>query len=161
MAATYSELHKQGVGLADGCGIITTTIRSEQGVLAVIQLEQKDFEELVLVALVTLPDQFRSALKNVDVVIEDYPPLDVLKYAGSPAGFGMLGLYQGVPLRDRGPHYGGTLPDKISVFRVPLESSVDSIEELMPLVQRVILHELGHYYGLSDDEMRENRGGLH
>ena len=126
-----------------------------------IQLEQKDFEELVLVALVTLPDQFRSALKNVDVVVEDYPPLDVLKYAGSPVGFGMLGLYQGVPLRDRGPQYGGSLPDKISVFRVPLESSVDSVEELMPLVQRVILHELGHYYGLSHDEMRENRGDLH
>jgi len=116
----------------------------------VIELEQKEFEELVLVALLTLPDQFRTALKNIDVVVEDFPPMDVLK-----------GLYQGVPLRNRGPHYSGTLPDKISVFKVPLESSVDTVDELMPLVQHVVLHELGHYFGLSDEEMRESRGDLH
>ena len=126
-----------------------------------IELGQKDFEELVLVALVTLPDQFKSALKNVDVVVEDFPTMDVLKRTGAANGFGLLGLYQGVPLTDRGPHYSGTLPDKISVFKVPLESSVDTVEELMPLVQHVVLHELGHYFGLSDDEMREHRGDLH
>ncbi len=125
-----------------------------------VELEQKDFEELVLVALVTLPDQFKSALKNVDVVVEDFPPVDILARAGVTHGYGLLGLYQGVPLKDRGPHYSGTLPDKISVFKVPLESSVDSIEELMPLVQHVVLHELGHYFGLSDEEMQEQRGEL-
>ena len=87
-----------------------------------IELEQKDFEELVLVALVTLPDKFRTALKNIDVVVEDFTPMDVLKRTGVANGYGLLGLYQGVPLRDRGPHYSGTLPDKISVFKVPLES---------------------------------------
>ncbi len=126
-----------------------------------IELGQQDFEELVLVALVTLPDQFKAALKNVDVVIEDFPPMDVLRRTGVANGFGLLGLYQGVPLTDRGPHYSGTLPDKISVFKVPLESSVDTVDELMPLVQRVVLHELGHYFGLSDEEMREQRGDLH
>ncbi len=125
-----------------------------------IELEQKDFEEIVLVALVTLPDQFKAALKNVDVVVEDFPPMDVLARVGLTNGYGLLGLYQGVPLNDRGPHYSGTLPDKISVFKVPLESSVDSIEELMPLVQHVVLHELGHYFGLSDEEMREQRSEL-
>ena len=126
-----------------------------------IELEQKDFEELVLVALVTLPDKFRTALKNIDVVVEDFPPMDVLKRTGVANGYGLLGLYQGVPLRDRGPHYSGTLPDKISVFKVPLESSVDTVDELMPLVQRVVLHELGHYFGLSDEEMHESRGDVH
>ncbi|MCE5192708.1 MAG: metallopeptidase family protein [Candidatus Cryosericum sp.] len=126
-----------------------------------VEIGQKDFEELVLVALVTLPDEFRTALKNIDIVVEDFPPLDVLTRTGVANGFGLLGLYQGVPLKDRGPHYSGTLPDKISVFKVPLESSVDTIDELMPLVQHVVLHELGHYFGLSDDEMRESRGPLH
>lgn len=126
-----------------------------------IELGQKEFEELVLVALVTLPDQFKSALKNVDVMVEDFPPIDVLRRTGAINGFGLLGLYQGVPLKDRGPHYSGTLPDKISVFKIPLESSVDSVDELMPLVQHVVLHELGHYFGLSDEEMRESRGDLH
>jgi len=126
-----------------------------------VEIGQKDFEELVLVALVTLPDEFRTALKNIDIVVEDFPPLDVLTRTGVANGFGLLGLYQGVPLKDRGPHYSGTLPDKISVFKVPLESSVDTIDELMPLVQHVVLHELGHYFGLSDDEMRASRGPLH
>ena len=126
-----------------------------------IDLGQKEFEELVLVALVTLPDQFKSALKNIDVVVEDFPPIDVLRRTGAINGFGLLGLYQGVPLKDRGPHYSGTLPDKSSVFKIPLESSVDTVDELMPLVQHVVLHELGHYFGLSDEEMRESRGDLH
>lgn len=126
-----------------------------------VEIGQKEFEELVLVALVTLPDQFRAALKNIDIVVEDFPPLDVLRRTGIANGYGLLGLYQGVPLTDRGPHYSGTLPDKISVFKVPLQSSVDTIDELMPLVQHVVLHELGHYFGLSDEEMREDRGALH
>src|SRR5450756_1562470 len=106
-----------GVGLPDGCGMINNTYRSDQGAgCVVIELEQKDFEELVLVALVTLPDQFRTALKNIDVVVDAFPPMDVLKRTGVANGYGLLGLYQGVPRRDRGPHYSGTLPDKISVL---------------------------------------------
>src|SRR5450756_2784248 len=84
-----------GVGLPDGCGMINNTYRSDQGAgCVVIELEQKDFEELVLVALVTLPDQFRTALKNIDVVVEDFPPMDVLKlsliHISEPTRLGMI-----------------------------------------------------------------------
>jgi predicted Zn-dependent protease with MMP-like domain len=127
----------------------------------VVQLGQKEFEELVLVALVTLPEEFRTALENVDVVVESFPPRDVIARTGVRNGFGLLGLYQGVPLKNRGPHYSGSLPDKISIFRVPIQSSVNAVEDLMQLVQHVVLHELGHYFGLSDDDMRERRGSLH
>jgi predicted Zn-dependent protease with MMP-like domain len=105
-----------------------------------------DFEECVQAAIDTLPPDLRAALSNVEVVIEDEPP------AGQP----LLGLYQGVPLTRRTTWYGGVLPDKISIYRGPLERLYGHDAKLLESqIRRVVLHELAHHFGISDERLRE------
>jgi predicted Zn-dependent protease with MMP-like domain len=104
------------------------------------------FESLVQDALEALPDDIRGRLSNVAVVTEDEPP------AGQP----LLGLYEGVPLTRRTSYYAGALPDKITIFRGPLERLYGANpERLRREVKRVVLHEIAHHFGISDDRLVE------
>jgi len=104
------------------------------------------FESLVQDALEALPDDIRGRLSNVAVVTEDEPP------AGQP----LLGLYEGVPLTRRTSYYAGALPDKITIFRGPLERLYGADpERLRREVKRVVLHEIAHHFGISDDRLVE------
>jgi predicted Zn-dependent protease with MMP-like domain len=102
------------------------------------------FEDHVRAALDELPPNIVDALRNVAVVIEDENPDDP----------DLLGLYHGVPLPDRGD-MAGTLPDKISIYRIPLEESFSDPEELREEIRITVLHELGHYFGLDEDRIAE------
>jgi predicted Zn-dependent protease with MMP-like domain len=105
-----------------------------------------DFEACVHEALETLPPDLRRAMSNVELVIEDEPP------AGQP----LLGLYQGVPLTRRTTAYGGVPPDKISIFRGPLERHYGSDRTaLRNQIRRVVLHEIAHHFGISDERLHE------
>jgi predicted Zn-dependent protease with MMP-like domain len=105
-----------------------------------------DFEQAVQDALDSLPPELRDRLSNVEVVVEDEPP------EGQP----LLGLYQGVPLTKRGSNYSGALPDKISIYRGPLERRYgDDLELLSRQVKRVVLHEVAHHFGISDQRLIE------
>ena len=105
-----------------------------------------DFEQAVQEALDSLPPELRDRLSNVEVVVEDEPP------DGRP----LLGLYQGVPLTKRGVNYSGALPDKISIYRGPLERVYGSDpERLNRQVARVVLHEVAHHFGISDARLIE------
>jgi len=105
-----------------------------------------DFEECVAAALESLPEDLRGFMSNVELVVEDEPP----------RGSRLLGLYQGVPLTRRGSSYAAVPPDKITIFRGPLERIYgrDS-ERLRAEIRRVVLHEIAHHFGLSDDRLRE------
>ena len=102
------------------------------------------FEDNVRAALDELPPTIAAALRNVAVVIEDENPDDP----------DLLGLYHGVPLPERGD-MAGTLPDKISIYRVPLEESFPDPQELREEIRITVLHELGHYFGLDEDRIAE------
>ncbi|HEU0248068.1 MAG TPA: metallopeptidase family protein [Gaiellaceae bacterium] len=102
------------------------------------------FEDHVRAALDELPPSIADALRNVAVVIEDENPDDP----------DLLGLYHGVPLPERGD-MSGTLPDKISIYRIPLEESFPDPEELREEIRITVLHELGHYFGLDEDRIAE------
>jgi predicted Zn-dependent protease with MMP-like domain len=105
-----------------------------------------DFEQAVQDALDSLPPELRDRLSNVEVVVEDEPP------DGRP----LLGLYQGVPLTKRGVNYSGALPDKISIYRGPLERVYGNDPELLNRqVGRVVLHEVAHHFGISDARLIE------
>ena len=105
-----------------------------------------DFEQAVQEALDSLPPELRDRLSNVEVVVEDEPP------DGRP----LLGLYQGVPLTKRGVNYSGALPDKISIYRGPLERVYGNDPELLNRqVARVVLHEVAHHFGISDARLIE------
>ena len=102
------------------------------------------FERLVDEALDELPDDIRSVMSNIAVTIEDEPP------PGQP----LLGLYQGVPLGRRGPYYAGALPDKITIYRGPIERMTDGNPELLRRqVRRTVLHEIAHHFGISDQRL--------
>jgi len=98
----------------------------------------------VRAALDELPPNIVDALRNVAVVIEDENPEDP----------DLLGLYHGVPLPERGD-MAGSLPDKISIYRIPLEESFPDPEELREEIRITVLHELGHYFGLDEDRIAE------
>jgi predicted Zn-dependent protease with MMP-like domain len=105
-----------------------------------------DFEQEVQAALDELPADLRNAMSNVSVVIEDEPP------DGQP----LLGLYQGIPLTDRTSWYSGVLPDKISIYRGPLERLYGSDpDRLRTQIRRVVLHEVAHHFGISDERLVE------
>ncbi len=102
------------------------------------------FEDHVRAALDELPPNLAAALTNIAVVVEDENPEDP----------DLLGLYHGVPLPERGD-MAGLLPDKISIYRIPLEESFDDPDELREEIRITVLHELGHYFGLDEDAIAE------
>lgn len=105
---------------------------------------EPDFERLVRDALDELPDDIRGLMTNVAVTVEDM----------SPRGPNLLGLYEGVPWGNRGPYYSGALPDKITIYRVPLEQiSGGDPERLRAAVRRTVFHEIAHHFGISDQRL--------
>jgi len=105
-----------------------------------------EFEDEVEAALETLPDDLREAMSNVAIVVEDEPP------AGQP----LLGLYEGIPLTARTSWYSGAAPDKISIYRGPLERLYGHDPELLErMIRRVVLHEIAHHFGISDERLVE------
>jgi predicted Zn-dependent protease with MMP-like domain len=104
------------------------------------------FEESVQEALDSLPPDLRDRVSNVEIVVEEEPP------AGQP----LLGLYQGIPLTRRSSNYIGALPDKITIFRGPLERLYGSDpERLRGAIRHVVLHEVAHHFGISDQRLIE------
>ena len=104
------------------------------------------FKEYARAALESLPPDLRQSLSNVEIVVEEEPP----------AGQRLLGLYQGVPLTRRGTFYSGVLPDKITLFRGPLVRRYGHDESLLRAqVRRVVLHEIAHHFGISDERLVE------
>ena len=120
-----------------------------------MKLTRTEFEEIVVSALKKLPKFFRKKMKNVDVVVEDRASRELLSEMGLRSPFELLGLYQGVPLDRRGFYYGNVLPDKITLFQIPIESMCQTKEELEERVREVVIHEVGHYFGLDDKKLRE------
>jgi predicted Zn-dependent protease with MMP-like domain len=104
------------------------------------------FEEYAREALDSLPPELREQMSNVEIVVDDEPP------AGQP----LLGLYEGIPLTRRSSWYAGVLPDKITIFRGPLERLYGrNPERLRREVRRVVLHEIAHHFGISDERLVE------
>jgi predicted Zn-dependent protease with MMP-like domain len=124
-----------------------------------MKLTRKEFEEVVVLALKGLPKFFKKKMKNVDVVVEDRASRELLLEMGLRSPFELLGLYQGVPIDRRGFYYGNVLPDKITLFQVPIESMCQTKEEVKEKVKEVVIHEVGHYFGLDDDRLRELEKG--
>ena len=111
---------------------------------------EPDFEQLVQEALDALPRELRERIANVEIAIEDEPP----------PGTSYLGLYQGIPLTRRGagygaPLYNAALPDKITIFRRPLQRSFPDDQELQEEIRITVLHELAHYFGIDEDRLDE------
>jgi predicted Zn-dependent protease with MMP-like domain len=103
------------------------------------------FEELTREAIDALPGWVLERIENVEIVVEDEGPSSSL-----------LGRYEGIPLTKRGAHYSGVLPDRIALYRYNLERFAGSDEEkLRALISHTVAHEVAHFFGISDDRLRE------
>lgn len=119
-------------------------------------MTREQFEEIAQHAFDSLPDAFKHKVENVQIVVEDYPSGDAL--ARTRAGkFTLLGLYQGVPLPHRGTSYGmyPVGPDKISLYQKNIEQTCSSEQEIERRIVEVLFHELGHYFGMNEQEVRD------
>ena len=117
-------------------------------------LEPEQFESLVRQAIDGLPIEYRRLLENVAIVVEDEPPQAVLDDFGFESPDDLLGLYSGVS-RDNDSFFnaGGQLPARISIYRGPIMRLCRSAEEVVQEVRDTVVHEIGHHFGLDDDEM--------
>jgi len=113
------------------------------------------FESLVAQAVDSLPEWVRAHMDNVAIVLEQTPTAQQLRTAGVPAGNDLLGLYEGVPLTQRGRGYQLVAPDRITLFQHPLERHAHDEAALVELVRQTIIHEIGHHFGFSEQHLRE------
>jgi predicted Zn-dependent protease with MMP-like domain len=118
-------------------------------------MTRERFTGLVEEALHEIPRRFRDAMKNVAVVVEDEPSEDLLDELEMEADDTLFGLYHGTPLPERESNYGNALPDKISIYQLPIEDACEDEEDIRKCVIETVIHEFGHYFGLSEEEIEE------
>jgi len=117
-----------------------------------LTLTRKMFRNLVTNSLAELPKEITSKLENVDVVIDDVASSSQLIGTGLENNLELLGLYEGIPLNDR-YGYDLVLPDKITIFQKSVESICITEEDLKSEIKATIMHEIGHHFGLSEEEL--------
>ena len=113
------------------------------------------FERLVADALASIPRRFRDAMANLAIVVEDEPSDELLDDMEIEPPDTLLGLYQGTPLTERRWDYGNALPDRILLFQGPHEREAENEEDLVVAIGETLIHEIGHYFGLSEEEIEE------
>ncbi len=119
-----------------------------------LHLSRAEFERVVARALDGLPPDIAAHLDNVAVVVEDEPTDEELREVGlDPETETLFGLYQGVSLTERGADYGLALPDRIVIYRLPLLDECETREELIREIRDTVVHEIGHYFGLNDEDL--------
>ena len=118
-------------------------------------MDREEFETLVARVVYSLPEEFRSRLENIDVVVEDWPSRAQLDKVGLKHSETLLGLYEGVPLTRRSSHYGLVPPDKITIFQKPIETKCRYNTDIAVEIQQVVQHELAHHFGIGDDRLKE------
>jgi predicted Zn-dependent protease with MMP-like domain len=122
-------------------------------------MTRAEFERLVESALRKLPRPFREKIANVAVVVEDWADEETLREMDIEPPDTLYGLYRGIDLTRRDSSYGNVLPDTIHIYQGPIEEDCDEPEEMAELVRDVVIHELGHYFGLDDETMEDIEQG--
>jgi predicted Zn-dependent protease with MMP-like domain len=118
-------------------------------------MTRQRFEQLVSDAIRTLPRRFRDQMKNIAIIVEDEPSGELLAEMEIGPPDTLFGLYQGTPLPERRWDFGNMLPDRILIFQGPIESVCESEDEVVAEVGETLIHEIGHYFGLSEEEIAD------
>ena len=111
-----------------------------------LEMDEVEFEELVEAGIASIPRRLSKAMRNVAIFIEDDCP---------PGGPVLLGLYQGIPLTQRGEWYAGVQPDRITIFRRPILRYCWTREQVVEQVRKTVVHEVGHHFGIDDARLHE------
>ena len=119
-------------------------------------MTRREFETIVKGVLEELPKEFKDKLQNIDIVIEEELDMEAVKRLGLGAKGRLLGLYQGVPLKDRTHYYGMVMPDKITLYKQNIESSCEEGgSDIREEIKHVIQHEIAHHFGISDKRLKD------
>jgi predicted Zn-dependent protease with MMP-like domain len=121
-------------------------------------MDRERFEQLVVKAIESLPEEFLELMDNVDVVVEDYPTAEQLDNEDIDDETLLLGLYEGIPQTRRSSFYGMVMPDKITIFQKAIESSAESDDEIEWQISKTVRHEIAHHFGSSEETLREIEG---
>ena len=112
------------------------------------------FRELVEEAIDSIPERFAQHIRNVGFIVEDEPSDELLREMDIEDGGSLMGLYHGTPLTERRWDHGNQLPDRILLFQGPIEDVADgSDDEVFAQIGETLIHELGHYFGLTEEEI--------
>jgi len=117
-------------------------------------MENEEFEKLVKEGISAIPKEFLDKIVNVAIVVEDDPTPHQLKKLKVKNSYVLFGLYEGIP-RTKRWEYGQVVPDKITIFKNPIVSLARSNEEIKKIVKDTVWHEIGHYFGMNEDQVRE------
>jgi predicted Zn-dependent protease with MMP-like domain len=113
------------------------------------------FEEYVKRALTMLPDEFRGRMDNVAISVEQYPTREDLRSVGVTNKRHLLGIFRGIPFNTVSPFYSGPImPSEIVLFQKNIEDIAETEEDLINEIRITLLHEIGHYFGMSDEELK-------
>jgi predicted Zn-dependent protease with MMP-like domain len=118
-------------------------------------MTRERFRQLVLEAVPLIPRRFRREIKNLALVVEDEPAPELLADMEIEPPDSLYGLYHGTPLTERSWGYGNTLPDRITIFQRPIEEDCDDEDEMRAVIGETLIHEVGHYFGMSEEEIEE------
>ena len=118
-------------------------------------MDNPSFEDLVGEAVESIPDAFFEMLDNVAIVVEDWPDRETMRLARVRSPYQLLGFYHGIPQTGRTSGYNLVAPDRISIYRRPIEAQCRTDDELREMVRRVVLHELAHHFGIDDNRLHE------
>jgi predicted Zn-dependent protease with MMP-like domain len=118
-------------------------------------MNRREFEKLVAEATTLIPARFRREMKNLSVVVEDEPSPELLAEMEIEPPDSLYGLYQGTPLTERTWGFGNTLPDRITIYQRPIEEDCADEDEMRAMIGETLIHEVGHYFGLSEEAIEE------
>mgnify|MGYP000511423001 CR=1 FL=1 len=119
-------------------------------------MQRERFEILVVETVDSLPPEFKEMLDNVDVVVEEQPNSSQLDNVDIKEGYTLLGLYEGVPITERGSYYGLVAPDKITIFQKSIENKCGNDERKIKLeIVKTVRHEIAHHFGIGDQRLSE------
>jgi len=120
-----------------------------------MKLARRKFEGLVARALDGLPELIGERMNNVDVVIEEWPAREQYRRLGLNPDEWLFGLYEGTPLLERGITSDPLLPDKITIFKGPLEEACENEDQVAEEIRRTVVHEVAHHFGIDEDRLRD------
>jgi len=118
-------------------------------------MTREKFEQLVAEAITLIPKRFRREMRNIAIVVEDEPSAELLEEMEIEPPDSLYGLYQGTPLTERTSGYGNTLPARVTLFKTPIEEDCDDEDDVRAVIGETLIHEVGHYFGLSEEEIEE------
>jgi predicted Zn-dependent protease with MMP-like domain len=117
-------------------------------------MDLQEFQNVVDEVVQELPGEFASQLENVDIIVDIWPTQADLQSVYAHPGTTLYGLYQGIPKTKRGANYSGVLPDKITIFAGPILNFAPTLEAAKKQIRKTVLHEIGHYFGMTEDQIR-------